>query len=59
MAKMRLSSPKRSTWWIALVLGAVGLLAKLVSIPVLSGLAFWLVLVGFLLLLLATSLKGL
>jgi hypothetical protein len=59
MAKMKLSSPKRTTWWVALVLGAVGLLASVVSIPVLSGLAFWLVLAGLVLLLVATAVKGL
>ena len=59
MAKMRLSSPKRATWWIALVLGVVGLLATLISIPLLSGLAIWLILAGLVLLLVATSVKGL
>jgi hypothetical protein len=56
---MKLNPPKQITWWIALALGAIGLVANLVSIPVLSGLAFWLVLVGLVLLLLGTALTGL
>jgi len=56
---MRLSAPKQVTWWIALVVGVLGILAYLVTIPVLSGFAFWLVVVAFVLLLLATFLVGL
>lgn len=56
---MKLNQPKVGTWWIAVILGAVGLLAKLVTIPVLTGLAFWLVLAGLVLLVLATYLKNL
>ena len=57
--KLKLNQPKVGTWWIAVILGAVGLLAKLVTIPVLTGLAFWLVLAGLVLLVLATYLKNL
>jgi heme/copper-type cytochrome/quinol oxidase subunit 1 len=56
---MRLSAPKQVTWWIALVIGVLGILANLVAIPVLSGFAFWLVVVAFVLLILATFLEGL
>ena len=56
---MRLSAPRQITWWIALIVGAVGILAHLGTIPVLSGLAFWLVVVAFGLLTLATLLKSL
>lgn len=56
---MKINPPKKITWWIALALGAIGLVANLVTIPVLSGLAFWLVLVGLVLLLLANVLTGL
>jgi hypothetical protein len=51
---MELSAPKQITWWIALIIGLVGLIAHLVTIPVLSGLAFWLVLIALVLLLIAT-----
>ena len=56
---MQLSAPKQITWWIALVVGVVGVLAHLVTIPVLSGLSFWLLVVAFVLLILATLLKDL
>ena len=56
---MKLSAPKNTTWWIALIVGVVGIIAKLVTLPVISGLAFWLVVVAFVILLLATYLKDL
>ena len=56
---MKLNAPKQITWWIALILGALGLLGTLVAIPVISTLAFWLVLVGLVLLLVATVVSGL
>ncbi len=56
---MKLSEPKTITWWIAVILGVLGILAKIVTIPVLSGIAFWLVAAGLVLLVLATLIKGL
>lgn len=56
---MKTNAPKVLTWWIALVLGGLGILANFVTIPVLSSLSFYLLLVAFLLLLLATYFKGL
>jgi hypothetical protein len=56
---MKLSAPKQVTWIIALILGIVGLLGELVTIPVISGLAFWIVVVALALLLLATYMEGL
>lgn len=56
---MQLSAPKIITWWIAVILGVLGIVAKLVTIPVLSGIAFWLVVVGFIVLVLGTLLTGL
>ncbi|HQE93308.1 MAG TPA: hypothetical protein PLH19_10680 [Anaerolineae bacterium] len=56
---MKLSAPKIVTWWIAVILGVLGILAKLGVISVLSNVAFWLVVGGFVLLVLATLLKDL
>lgn len=36
---MKLSAPKQITFWIAVVLAVLGVLASLVTIPVLSGIA--------------------
>jgi uncharacterized membrane protein HdeD (DUF308 family) len=55
---MRFSAPKQITWWIAVVIGVLGILASLVTIPVLSGFAFWLVAIGFALLAVATVTEG-
>jgi hypothetical protein len=56
---MKLSAPKQITWWIAVIAGVVGLIAKLVTIPVLTAIAFWLVLGGLVLLALGAYLTGL
>ena len=58
---MRLKSPKKPTWWIAVVLGGVGILLQLgvLRIAGLSGYTFWLVTIAFVLLVLGTLLKGL
>ena len=56
---MRLSAPKTGTWWLALIIGVLGIVASLVAIPVLSAYAFWLVVAAFALLLVATFLPGL
>jgi hypothetical protein len=56
---MKLSQPKVITWWIAVVLAVVGFIAYLNIIPALTGVAFWLVLVAFILLAVANLVKGL
>ena len=56
---MKLSPPKVVTFWIAVILAALGVLASQGIVPGLSGYAFWLVVVGFILLALANLVKGL
>lgn len=56
--KMKLQAPKQITFWIAVILAVLGLLGQLVVIPVVSGVAFWLVLAAFVLLLLGVLLDG-
>ena len=56
---MRLNAPKAITWWIAAIAGVLGIVAKFVAIPVLSGVSFWLVVAGLVLLAVATAVKGL
>jgi len=55
---MTLNAPTKIIWIIALILGLVGIIASLVTIPFLSGISFWIVAVAWLLLILATYLKG-
>ena len=56
---MRLNAPKQITWWIALIIGAIGIIVRFVIVPVISPYAFWFVVVALVLLLLSTHLKGL
>ncbi len=56
---MKLSAPKQITFWIAVVIAVLGILAKLVTIPVLSGFAGWLVVIGFIVLAAGNLVEGL
>jgi len=56
---MKLQKPKTNTFWISVILAALGFIGNLVSIPFVSAYAFWFVLVGFILLALGNLLKGL
>jgi protein-S-isoprenylcysteine O-methyltransferase Ste14 len=56
---MRLNAPTQVVWVIALILGIVGVLATLTTIPVITpALGFWLVVAGWALLVIATVLRG-
>jgi hypothetical protein len=58
--KLRLSAPKVITWWIAVIVGAIGTLGVFgVKLPVVGAYSSYLVIFGFVLLALATALKGL
>ena len=56
---MKLNAPKNVTWWIAVIAGVLGILGTFMSLPVVSGIAFWLAAAAFVLLALATYLKNL
>jgi len=56
---MKLNRPKEITFWIAVVLVLIGIMAHLGSIPGLAGYAFWLVVSGFVLLALGNMLRNL
>ena len=56
---MKLSAPKQITWIIALLLGILGILGGLDVIPAIAGYAIWLVAAALVLLLVATTTKGL
>lgn len=56
---MRLSAPKEAVFWIAAVLGVLGILGAFVTIPVVTPYHFWLLTIGFVLLALSNLLKGL
>jgi heme/copper-type cytochrome/quinol oxidase subunit 1 len=56
---MKLNQPKNATWIIAVIAGVLGIIANFVSIPGISQYSFWLVVIGFVLLALATYFKDL
>ena len=55
---MNLSAPKQITWLIAVIVGVLGILGKVVAIPFISAYAFWLVVVAFLILVVGTFMDG-
>jgi threonine/homoserine/homoserine lactone efflux protein len=57
--KLNLSAPKVVTFWIAVILALLGVLAAQGVIAGLASHAFWLVVAGFILLALANLLKDL
>lgn len=56
---MRLNAPKKITFWIAVVIAILGVIARFVPIDLVSSLAIWVVLVAFVLLALGNVLEGL
>jgi hypothetical protein len=56
---MKLTPPKVITFWISILLGVLGFLGAIATIPVLSAYAFWFLFAGFVLLVLALLIKGL
>ncbi len=56
---MNLSAPKQTTFLVAVVLAALGFLGYLITIPVLTDLAFWFVLIGFVVLAVGNLVEGL
>jgi len=58
---MKMNPPRVVTWLISLIIGVVGILLHLdvIKVSFLAGYDFWLVVVGFGLLIIATLFKGL
>jgi hypothetical protein len=56
---MKLSAPKVITWWIAVILGVLGLLGHLAIVPALGTYAFWFVAAGLVVMALGTLIKDL
>ncbi len=56
-----LTPPKLVTWWVCFALLVVGILmyVRVLAIPALNPYTFWIVVVGLIIMLLATRLRGL
>jgi len=59
--KMKMNAPKWVTWLVSLIIGCVGILVHLgvLKLSFLAGYGFWLVVIAFGLLILATLFKNL
>jgi hypothetical protein len=57
--KMKLSAPKVITWWVAVILGVLALLGYLKIIAPLTQYAFWLAMVGLVVMVVAVMVKDL
>jgi hypothetical protein len=55
---MRLNSPTKIVWTIAVILGIVGLVFSIVNVSFISQYSVWILAIGWLLLVLGTTLKG-
>jgi hypothetical protein len=55
---MKLTPPKHITLWLAVIVAILGIIANLVTIPVLSGFSFWLVVIAFVILALGNMIDG-
>lgn len=56
---MKLSAPKKNTFYFALVLAVLGLLGALGVVGALAGYAFWLAFLSYVVLALGSYVKGL
>jgi hypothetical protein len=56
---MKLSAPKQITFWIAIVVAAVGVVFKLLNTAPLAPYPGWLLLIAFVILALGVLIKGL
>jgi hypothetical protein len=57
---MNLTPPKKVTFWFSIILGVLGIVGTFApTLPVIGTLAFWFLLVGFVLLAFGNLLKGL
>lgn len=55
---MKLTAPSPFAWFVAVAAGGAGLAAKFGLLPALAPFAFWLVTIGFAVLLLGTLLRS-
>lgn len=56
---MKLNAPTQTLWLVAVILGVLGILGELATIPFVSTYAFWFLVVGFVLLVIGTVYKRL
>jgi hypothetical protein len=55
---MRLNPPTKNVFYLSAALVLVGLVSNIITLPFLSSVAFWIVLAGYILLVLGNTMKG-
>lgn len=55
---MKFNPPTKITFWVTVILAALGFIGSFVSIPFVSGYAFWFVLVAYIVLAVSLFTKG-
>jgi hypothetical protein len=55
---MKTNAPNFRVWLVAVIIGALGLLGRLIVIPVATEYSFWLIAIGFVVLALANIIGG-
>jgi hypothetical protein len=55
---MKLNAPTQALWLIAVILGVLGIVGKFVTVAFVSTYAFWLLAIGFVVLMFGTMMKG-
>ncbi len=56
---MKTNAPRSIVWWVSVVIGVLGIVGKFIALPILTAYSWWLVAIGFIILALATVIKGL
>ena len=56
---MKFSAPRMVTWWVAVVIGVLGILDHFMKLPLIGGFSAYLVVLAFLILAVATVVDGL
>jgi len=59
LSKIKLSAPKKMTWWVAVVPGVLGFPGNFMALPVIGGFSLWLLFHGFAILPVVTMVDGL
>ncbi len=52
---MRSDGPRTPLWGVAIAIGVLGIIGNFIAIPVVSGYAFWFVVMAFVLLVISSS----
>jgi len=56
--KMKLNAPSQTLWLISVILGGLGIVSKQIVISGVTPYSFWLLAIGFVVLVIATLTKG-